>query len=77
MSFGDQLDFTTPRAGIKLSVSYKKWYNACGVEDGRGVVPDHVVEVGTALEKGSDAVLEAALGLIAAGRGVAPDRQVR
>lgn len=48
-----------------MGVSYKKFYNACGVDNRRGVIPDYIVENSFEDEQqGVDRVLEFTLELI-------------
>jgi hypothetical protein len=71
--YGDIYDFTLPRTGIGFRVSWKRFANACGVDDRRGVIPDYIVESSFSNErKGQDAVLQFAVELArktGAGRG--------
>ncbi len=62
--YGDLYKFSLPRTGFGFAVSWKKFWNACGVDNRRGVIPDYPVEGTIEDEKtGRDAVLEYALGL--------------
>ena len=65
VSYGEKLAFSTPNMGVHFGVSCKKWYSACGADDGRGVIPDIAVE-GPLHEvaDGTDAVLNSVLALI-------------
>ena len=65
VSYGEQLAFTTPKMGVNFRVSCKKWYSACGADDGRGVIPDISIE-GPLHEAagGTDAVLDSVLASI-------------
>lgn len=65
VSFGDLYSFALPNTKFDMGVSYKKFYGACGVDDGRGVIPDYVVE--SSIEddhKGVDRVMEFTIDLI-------------
>ena len=42
--FGDVYSFNLPNTKFDMGVSYKKFYNACGVDNRRGVIPDYTVE---------------------------------
>lgn len=62
--YGDIYDFTLPHTGFGFGVSWKKFANACGIDDRRGVVPDYIVESSFSKErKGQDTVLEFAVEL--------------
>lgn len=62
--YGDVYAFTLPRTKFGFGVSYKRFTNACGVDDRRGVIPDYSVQDGLSDEgKGKDTVLEFALEL--------------
>jgi hypothetical protein len=62
--YGDVYDFSLPRTGFGFGVSWKKFANACGVDNRRGVIPDYAVEGGFSNErKGQDTVLQFALEL--------------
>lgn len=43
IGFGDVHFFNLPRSKMKIMVSWKKFYYACGVDNRRGVLPDYVV----------------------------------
>jgi hypothetical protein len=63
--YGDCLPFTLPRTGLQVIVACKRFVVAGGRDNGRGVIPDDVVEQtpnDTAV--GRDTVLEFTLGLI-------------
>ncbi len=63
--FGDKFHFTLPNSGLRVGVSYKKFYNACGIENNRGVIPDYII--GNSLRdeiRGYDRVLKFALYLV-------------
>ncbi len=63
--FGDIYKFKLPNTEFKIIVSKKKYYNACGVDDNRGVVPDFIVENSFEDErKEIDRVLEFTIALI-------------
>ncbi len=48
-----------------MGVSYKKFYNACGIDNKRGVIPDYIVENSFDDDKkGIDKVLEFTIDLI-------------
>jgi hypothetical protein len=62
--YGDLYTFTLPRTGFGFGVSWKKFVNACGVDDRRGVIPDYAVGSSVDDERtGRDAVLDFALDL--------------
>ena len=44
VSFGDVYRFILPNTRFDMGVSYKKFYNACGVDNRRGVIPDYIVK---------------------------------
>ncbi|MBQ7919345.1 MAG: S41 family peptidase [Lachnospiraceae bacterium] len=50
-SYGDCLFFQLPNSGLKLSVSYKKWYRIDRSKAGQLIMPDEEVSAGSALEK--------------------------
>ena len=50
-SYGDCLFFRLPNSGLKLSISYKKWYRIDPSEAGQPIMPDVEVSGGEALEK--------------------------
>lgn len=57
--FGDVYSFKLPSTKFNMRVSYKKFYEACGVDNRQGVIPNHVVENSFEdQEKGIDRVLE-------------------
>ena len=62
--YGDVYDFTLPHTEFGFGVSWKKFTNACGVDDRRGVIPDYIVESDSSNEqKGEGSVLDFALTL--------------
>lgn len=62
VGYGDVFDFTLPRTKFGFGVSWKRFTNACGVDNRRGVMPDYPVESSFADERdGRDRVLEFAL----------------
>jgi hypothetical protein len=62
--YGDNYQFSLPRTGFTFGVSWKKFTNACGVDDRRGVIPDYPMKGGLSWEEeGRDAVLELAVDL--------------
>jgi C-terminal processing protease CtpA/Prc len=64
VSYGNVYEFTLPKTTFGFGVSFKKFTNACGVDDRRGVIPDYFVESSLSDEgKGTDTVLEFALEL--------------
>jgi hypothetical protein len=63
--FGDVYTFELPNTKLDVGVSYKKFFNACGVDNKRGVMPDYIVE--NTFEddkKGIDRVLEFTVDII-------------
>lgn len=63
--FGDVYTFELPNTRLDVGVSWKKFYNACGVDNRRGVIPDYIIENSFEDEKnGIDRVLEFTLDLI-------------
>ena len=44
VSFGSPHNFILPETGIEMKVSCKKFINACGVDNKRGIIPDNIVE---------------------------------
>ena len=42
--FGDVYRFILPNTKFDMGVSYKKFYNACGVDNRQGVIPDYIVK---------------------------------
>jgi hypothetical protein len=63
--YGDIYRFDLPHTKFDMGVSYKKFYNACGVDDKRGVLPDCIVENSFEDERnGIDRVLEFTINLI-------------
>jgi hypothetical protein len=66
--YGDLYDFTLPRTGLGFRVSWKKFSNACGVDNRRGVLPDYVVEESPLNGgRGVDTVLQFAIELAKTG----------
>jgi hypothetical protein len=62
--YGDVYGFTLPHTGFGFGVSWKKFRNACGVDNRRGVIPDYTIESDVSKEsRGKDTVLEFAVGL--------------
>jgi hypothetical protein len=62
--YGDVYSFTLPHTQFGFGVSYKRFTNACGVDDRRGVIPDYGVENSFSEEgNGEDTVLEFAVKL--------------
>jgi C-terminal processing protease CtpA/Prc len=43
-SYGDIYSFTLPNTRLSVGVSHKRFVRPSGEDDGRGVIPDHVVE---------------------------------
>ena len=63
--FGDVYSFELPNTKFDMGVSYKKFYNACGIDNKRGVIPDYIVENSFDDEqKGIDKALEFTIDLI-------------
>jgi hypothetical protein len=62
VSFGDVRRYLLPNSQLSFGCSFKQFYEACGREDGRGVLPDH--EVRAMPRDSTDRVLEYALELI-------------
>jgi len=44
VSFGAPCNFILPETGLEMKVSQKRFFNVCGEESKRGLIPDHVVE---------------------------------
>jgi Peptidase family S41 len=62
--YGDVYGFTLPHTKFGFGVSWKKFTNACGIDDRKGVIPDRTVESSFSKErKGQDTVLEFAVEL--------------
>lgn len=57
--YGDLYQFTLPNTKISRGVSHKKNYNACSVDDRRGIMPD--IEVEDWVEGESDGVVDRVL----------------
>jgi hypothetical protein len=65
VAFGDPIYFELPNTKFDLGVSWKKFYNACGIDNRRGVIPDFIVENSfDDDQKGIDRVLEFTIDLI-------------
>ena len=63
--FGDVYTFLLPNTKFDMRASYKKFFQACGVDNRRGVIPDYIVESSFEDEqKGVDRVLEFTVDLI-------------
>lgn len=63
--FGDVYVFQLPNTKFDMRVSYKKFFEACGVDNRRGVIPDYIVESSFEDdEKGIDRVLVFTIDLI-------------
>ena len=63
--FGDIYIFELPNTKIEMSVSCKKWVNACGIDNGRGVIPDYIIENSFEDDqKGIDRAMEFTINLI-------------
>jgi hypothetical protein len=63
--YGDVLSFKTPVMKMDFGVSHKKFWEACGKEDGKGVIPDIIVKQKREdTINGVDTVLEYALDLL-------------
>lgn len=60
VSYGDVRSYRLPNTRISFGCSFKQFFEACGSQNGRGVIPDHRVESGGS----SDPVLEYTLDLI-------------
>jgi len=63
--FGDVYSFKLPETNFNMGISYKKFYQACGKDDRRGIIPDYIVE--NTIEddlKSFDRVLDFTLDLI-------------
>lgn len=59
VSYGDIIYFSLPNTGIKCGVSHKRFVQACGKENGRGVIPDYEVkQTPEDRAKGIDTVME-------------------
>ncbi len=50
-SYGDCLFFQMPNSGLKMSISYKKWYRIDETKAGQPIMPDVEVSSSMALEK--------------------------
>ena len=44
VSFGAPRNFILPETGLEMKVSQKRFFNVCGEESKRGLIPDHKVE---------------------------------
>jgi hypothetical protein len=63
--FGEKYTFELPNTEYVMGVSDKKFYQACGVDNRRGIIPDYIVEDSFEDEqKGVDRVLEFTVDLI-------------
>lgn len=63
--FGDVYSFELPNTRLDMGVSYKVFFNACGIDNGRGVIPNYVIETPLHPEQqSSDRVLEFTIDLI-------------
>lgn len=63
--FGDVYSFILPNTKFDMGVSYKKFYNACGIDNKRGVIPDFIIENSfDDNQKGIDKVMEFTINLI-------------
>ncbi len=63
--FGDVYSFELPNTKLDMGVSWKKFFNACGNDNRRGVIPDFKVENSFEDDqKGVDKVLEFTIDLI-------------
>jgi C-terminal processing protease CtpA/Prc len=63
--YGDVYTFLLPNTKYNMRVSYKKFFNAGGIDNGRGIIPDYVV--GNSFEddrRGIDRVMEYTVQLI-------------
>lgn len=59
VSYGEFIRFYLPNTGIRCGVSHKRFVQACGKEDGHGVIPDYEVkQTPEDREKGIDTVME-------------------
>ena len=57
-SYGDCLYFQMPNSGLKLSISYKRWYRIDRTKAGQPIMPDVEVSAGSALEKVYELIAE-------------------
>lgn len=65
VAYGNVLFFTMPKTNMNFMVSTKLIWDACGKEDGKGVIPDYFVKQKREdTAKGIDTVLEYTLSLI-------------
>jgi len=63
--YGDTYSFKLPETKFNMRISYKKFYQACGIDNRRGTIPDYIVENTIEDEANSfDRVLEFTLDLI-------------
>ena len=65
VSFGDYYSFNLPETKYNMKISHKKFYQACGIDNRRGTIPDYIVE--NTIEddlKSFDRVLDFTLDLI-------------
>ena len=63
--FGDTYFYKLPETNFNMRISYKKFYQACGIDNRRGIIPDFIVENTIEDEVNSfDRVLEFTLDLI-------------
>ena len=65
VGFGDAHFFSLPNSKMKMMVSWKKFYEVCGVDNRRGVMPDYIISntISDEIFK-KDRVLEYAIDLI-------------
>jgi len=65
VAFGDMYGYKLPETKLDMGISHKKFFQACGVDNRRGVIPDYIVENSIEDEANSfDRVLEFTLDLI-------------
>jgi hypothetical protein len=65
VSYGDLYTFQLPNTKYNMDISWKKWFLPCGIENGRGIIPDYIVEPLIEDEaKSKDRVLKFAIDLI-------------
>lgn len=63
--YGDICSYKLPNSGIDMVVSCKKFYNTCGIDNRRGVIPDYIVQNSLEDEQNNfDRVLDYTLNII-------------
>ena len=44
VSYGSPHNFTLSNTGVEMKVSCKRFVNACGLDNNRGIIPDYIIE---------------------------------